>query len=1805
MSEPGIGLDPTTHAKLRAFAARRRRLIWMRGLAAAVVCLLGAMTVAAVPDYLLLLSDPIRLALSVAAYGAAAITLWLVCLRAAWRWPDEKEIALRIESAEPGLRERLIAAVELGVPQPDDRLDSAQFRGMVQRDVARRMEATDIRSLLPWKLAAGWISALAAVLAISSILALIPGLGYTTWISRALLPLADIERLSSTRISILEPAPASLLSPEGDSVRILVELDGRLPDTATLQTTQPGQPRQTLAMTRQDDRHFAATLIVGREPVTYRVQAGDGLTRHRKLESRPRPYVTRFEKTYRYPEYSQLPSVHREDDKEGDLAALEGSEADLVLQADQPIAAGELRIEQGKQTMTIPLKIEAEQRLVAKVPIQAMGSYQVHLTAAGTRFVSKFMPRYEINAQPDLPPRVQLVAPTDNAVTQADDILAFRGGVEDDLALERVEQMIRVNRQEWITIPLPIQGGARAEIRRPWDLIDLKLRAGDKVVTKLAAVDRKGNRAESSPATLTITSNEYDPRRLSALKAKQRFTEVFRELAGKVSAARAALKESADPLAKLPIDHAQAKTYLSQMSLQARELSTAASQSLRQMPGPIRQVESGADAHDLALAGRLAASVEHEHAMAVRYYLSRAAEAGTVAQREAAVKAALKAMETADNEMRATITRTEDILEAELAGVTMEDVRTLAGGLAAIGVELNRPDRDQTTTRWVQRRLGVAAIQAKQLKETADQTARYLARSRNKSLFDAIFLLAREAAMVDKELSADKSEIRLDSLWMALRQAVDRVLPMVRHRASDSADTLVAARRSLNEKSDTVYELMHYLKSESEKTAKAAATLANPKKRPTDPAALDRLTSQLQESKRAAIELRWPQAAGMLRAMGQLEEARPDSDSRFAADLGMASRALKSLHERFTADAADDADSFARISTLLEQMSDSLRVLESVHGIGENATVLGQLIQREQYQRQSAPATTRHPRQWDLAEQQMGVISRELKRSKADRPAATHLGQIPGKSYARAADKEMDQRRREQRETSDVQEELAAVKRDVQMLLGQFDDAQRDARLKLQAIAPTVAQLMRDAAQKTEKLREKTAQAAHQPPQDPARPADRTQPPAADQQEVRQRLVDVMDALRQEANLQNLMKEEDREKAHDADAAAAMIRQQSQQAQTAMDRATTAQKPADQTRHLEEAARHQQALGQTLSQLAEHYQQMAENKKADATRQALRQAGQQMGLQRQLQQPYAQAKKLAELAALSPQELMKRLETELSGNRAMRRELDQISQAAAQQAGRQLAQAAAMEQANADRLQQADLQLQKMQQQNPGEQMRQLQQQIKELAGKKLPEAAASAESARAAAAKQKLNEAQQPADQAAAAMPAESPSTPQQSQPAAEQLKKQSEMLRQTAAAAKQAAQLAAAAMQQNQRMSSQAQQAAAMADQQARQAQRVDPDSPAAQNAADRAQRAEQMSKQAQEQTRQAAAAQKQSQEAAATAQTLADQANQIAANIETQPQQMASAQAAAQKQMKQAADQQKPIGQLARQSAADLERAARHEMRLGNAEGARMLEQRANQAATAAQNQVPAAAQALQQPNTPAQAQPAVRNAAAALAQAAQQASAMASTSQPGKPGQPDQSGQPSSSSPSPGSPPSGSPGSPSGSPTNSESPFSGATASQLAQALDQLDRTMNAPTSPGSPGTSGSPASAMQPGQLGAPGSQPATSPGQSAAALQSAGQALSRALSQARSQADMPSNSPTSTAQAADVPGGAAVIAGDPPYQQLPGAAQASNDDWGKLPPQLAKDLMEGRRESVSPEYKAMVETYFRVIAERARGDRKP
>ena len=52
--------------------------------------------------------------------------------------------------------------------------------------------------------------------------------------------------------------------------------------------------------------------------------------------------------------------------------------------------------------------------------------------------------------------------------------------------------------------------------------------------------------------------------------------------------------------------------------------------------------------------------------------------------------------------------------------------------------------------------------------------------------------------------------------------------------------------------------------------------------------------------------------------------------------------------------------------------------------------------------------------------------------------------------------------------------------------------------------------------------------------------------------------------------------------------------------------------------------------------------------------------------------------------------------------------------------------------------------------------------------------------------------------------------------------------------------------------------------------------------------------------------------------------------------------------------------------------------------------------------------------------------------------------------------------------------------------------------------------------------------------------------------------------------------------------------------ELPNLKSMTKVDWGKLPPKVAKKLLENNREGMSPEFREQIMSYLTVVADRSR-----
>ncbi|QNN20717.1 hypothetical protein HED60_00020 [Planctomycetales bacterium ZRK34] len=668
-------LNPAIAQKLHDFRDRRRRFILLRGLCAAVVSLLGVFALAAMIDWLFVLSDGARWALSIGGYITVAAVTWITCLRLMVHIPNDCELASLIESSDQTFHEDLLSAVELSDDEKH-RYDSPIFRKLLQDSVADRISGVQVERMLPWRLIVGWIIAAGVVFVGSLTLMVMPGSPYAKLVWRAAVPMSNVDRVSNVQVRIVKPSPADRMVPSGDRVPVLIDVIGDI-DLATLETYE-GERRRDIEMTRsvENPNQYTAELRPGETALKYRVLAGDAVTAYHTITTRPRPNVVMFEKTYRYPEYTGAESsVSR--DPDGHLTAVEQTQVDLVIETDQPIANGELRLTTDDEK-SIPLTVDSPTRAHATVPIDMSGEYSVYIVGADTGFVNDPSPQYEINAQPDLVPTVVMTEPGDEAMVAPRDVVAVRGRAEDEFGLRRIEQWVKVNEHKWAKLSSTTPTGAQVDIDQPWDLMDLNLSNGDVVLTKLVAVDLKGLSAESAPLKLSVAGTGIPADRQRALEAQRTVYQGLRSLHDRLAPMEKEFDEMADRYRAAPVDSRQRDVYRASMDQLTGQWLSEIDRTIEQVRAAEGAVAAGGDAQNMRTIGESLARVR---AVMGREMIVEQREAAAEADPERQKKLFAKPRSTMDRArglIRDLRSRDKRVLTAELADVADEGMRVAA-----------------------------------------------------------------------------------------------------------------------------------------------------------------------------------------------------------------------------------------------------------------------------------------------------------------------------------------------------------------------------------------------------------------------------------------------------------------------------------------------------------------------------------------------------------------------------------------------------------------------------------------------------------------------------------------------------------------------------------------------------------------------------------------------------------------------------------------------------------------------------------------------------------------------------------------------------------------------------------------------------------------------------------------------------------------------------------------------------------------------------------------------------------------------
>ncbi|HUK16151.1 MAG TPA: hypothetical protein VLW65_07030 [Bryobacteraceae bacterium] len=237
------------------------------------------------------------------------------------------------------------------------------------------------------------------------------------------------------------------------------------------------------------------------ESLEYYVEAGGVRSQTYKLNVVDLPSVKNIRVTYHFPEWTGLKDAV--EDPGGDLRAVQGTVAEVVIQTDRPLANGTLLLDDGSK---ISLRDNGGNALAARVPIQKDGMY--HLAANEGGEDVRLSEDYFIEAQKDSPPEIAITRPGHDFKASPIEEVTVAVNAKDDFGLRDVELHYSVNGgPEKMVSLLPNKGAKSANGSTTISLEDFKVIPGDLVSVYASA---KGARQTTNTDMFFIEAQPFE-----------------------------------------------------------------------------------------------------------------------------------------------------------------------------------------------------------------------------------------------------------------------------------------------------------------------------------------------------------------------------------------------------------------------------------------------------------------------------------------------------------------------------------------------------------------------------------------------------------------------------------------------------------------------------------------------------------------------------------------------------------------------------------------------------------------------------------------------------------------------------------------------------------------------------------------------------------------------------------------------------------------------------------------------------------------------------------------------------------------------------------------------------------------------------------------------------------------------------------------------------------------------------------------------------------------------------------------------
>lgn len=438
--------------KLEAVRARAWKVRLATALVGGLVVLVAAMGLAMAIDRWATLYNPTwRSMLTLSALGATGITVvaWIL---AAWRYVNRVDrLAADVDRSVPKLEERWSTIAQLSTPDKTRDVHPAMYRQVADEanKYSSQVDPLSVVRLNGFTRAAWCLTAVTAVLIGAAIM---DSHRTAVLFKRFWLPMANI---SATEI---HPVAQTGVVARGESLEIAAELAGTPVREATLILAPETEDEQSITLVPRGDEQNKLTHRVRavKEPLKYRLRAGDGQTEWQEVAVADRPELAAATLTVIPPEYTQ--QEPQEFDKlPRRLSALMGSQLKFGFKPRQPIAKLQLDLTGGKSE-TLLMDADGWYRwnfeLKENISLSPILEEEHGLT-------NRRPPQCSIQARPDKPPIVRIITPNEEMAVRPDDKVPVTFEAKDDVRVGSAELVVydesnKNGPRVLDTIPIPL-----------------------------------------------------------------------------------------------------------------------------------------------------------------------------------------------------------------------------------------------------------------------------------------------------------------------------------------------------------------------------------------------------------------------------------------------------------------------------------------------------------------------------------------------------------------------------------------------------------------------------------------------------------------------------------------------------------------------------------------------------------------------------------------------------------------------------------------------------------------------------------------------------------------------------------------------------------------------------------------------------------------------------------------------------------------------------------------------------------------------------------------------------------------------------------------------------------------------------------------------------------------------------------------------------------------------------------------------------------------------------------------------------